>query len=146
MKSKSDILYHIRRLPEGVRVILALFFMLVAAGFLFNSWTVGVSSGLGSTIVSESAKGVELPSDEKYNTAVPDGQKSDAAAEVSSPFFSVIDSVRSFAKIFEPTLSAGGLGNISVVKEGFDRLASKVSGFLGKIWERVYGTLLNSKL
>lgn len=137
VKSKKNILSFIHNLPEGVRVLLASFFMLAAAVFLFNSWTEGVSSSLRVTSVSESALSKEALSGVKYGAGLEEN-RSPSASAISSPLASIGDSFQSFIGMFGPSLPAGGLGNVSEVKQGFYLLVSDINGFLGRTWKYVY--------
>ena len=127
-------------MPEGVRILLASFFMLMVAVFLFNNWTASVSSGLGPTIVFESAGGKKPQPDTKDRLEI-EGEKLSSAYLVSSPLASVADFFKSWTELFKPSLPADGLKNNLGIKESFAYLTSNIYGFLGKTWNYIYEPL-----
>lgn len=109
--------------------MLALVFVLVAANFLFNFWTAGVSSGLGLTVISESTREKDLALPAKYKI-IPEEQKSIAAAEISSPFVAIGEAVKSLEKMVVAYSSADA-GEVSGMKRGANLLATNING----LWE-----------
>lgn len=120
---------HIHRLPEGIRIMLALVFILVAANFLFNFWTAGVSSGLGPMVISESTRAKDFSLPAKYKI-IPEEQKSTAAAEISSPFVAIGEAVKSLEKMMV-FYSSADAGEVSGMKRGANLVAANLNG----LWE-----------
>lgn len=129
MKSFRKILLTVRDLPEEVRKLLALLFLLVAAILLFNKWATGISTRLTLSSVSLSSN----------------KQRFSAAAEnPPAPLASIADSWQSLGKIVKSPPAYSADSSESLNQKVKDKISDSLAGLyviLEKIWRYIYEPL-----
>lgn len=119
MKFLKIILSAIRNLPEEIRKLLTLIFLLVAATLLFNEWAAGVSSRLTLSPVSVSLNRQQL---------------STAVESPPAPLASIADSFKSLEKLVKPPLAVASKESSSSLKRKVKNLiASPIQFFKEKL-------------